>query len=390
MTSLSKEARPGETASGAGEGTAPLVWLLLDDRPGHTTQAVGLAEALGWPYETKALAFTALNRIDNRLLGASRVSLDRKRSETLSPPWPDLVIAMGRRVAPIARWVKKQSGGQTRIVQLGRKAANLADPFDLTIACKHFQLPPDSRRVDLVVPPTQVTPARLAEAATRWPKLLEGRAAPRVVLLLGGTTAHHRLTEGTAATMAREVMAFAKAQGGSLTVVTSRRSGTAAVTAMQAAAPQASFHIWQRDQMENPYLAFLALGDLLVVSGESESMLAEAAATEKPLLIYPLPEKPAGPKLRLQRAIFHRAQNDPGLLGRFCDGLIAGGWITPPRDLAMMHRAMIEGGLALAFTPDAAVPRGPALAGAGDGTADWQGLLARIRAMVGGPKVGGE
>jgi hypothetical protein len=34
---------------------APRVWLLLDDRPGHTTQVVGLAEALGWPYETKEL-----------------------------------------------------------------------------------------------------------------------------------------------------------------------------------------------------------------------------------------------------------------------------------------------------------------------------------------------
>jgi hypothetical protein len=200
-------------------------------------------------------------------------------------------------------------------------------------------------------------------------------------LLLGGTTAHHRLSEATAAAMAREVMAFTDAQGGSLTVVTSRRSGAAAVAAMQAAAPAAAFHIWRREQTENPYLGFLALADILVVSGESESMLAEAAATAKPLLIYPLPEKPPGPKLRLQRAIFRGAQGG-GLLGRFCAGLIAGGWITPPRDLSMMHRAMTEGGLATTFAPDAVLHRdSAATAGAHRGD-DWQALLARIRALV--------
>jgi len=383
MTSQSKEMVEKAPAAAPGEERAPLVWLLLDDRPGHTTQAVGLAEALGWPYERKTLAFTALNRIDNRLLGASRVSLDRARSDALAPPWPDLVIAMGRRVAPIARWVKKKSGGRTRIVQLGRKGANLAAPFDLTIACKHFQLPPDPRRVDLIVPPTQVTPAGLAAAAARWPTLLAERAAPRVVLLLGGTTAHHRLSDETAAAMAREVLAFATAAGGSLTVVTSRRSGASAVAAMQAAAPGAAFHIWRRAQKENPYLAFLALADVLVVSGESESMLAEAAASGKPLLIYPLPEKPAGAKLRLQKAIFRAAEKGNGLVGRFCAGLIAGGWITPPRDLAMMHRAMIDGGLAQAFAPDAVMAGRAATASARRGDAAWQALLARIKTLVG-------
>ena len=107
------------------EAQAPRVWLLLDDRPGHVTQVVGLAEALGWPYERKTLAFTRLNRTSNRLLGASRLSLDTARSAELAPPWPDLVIATGRRTAPIARWIKRRSGGHTRLVQLGRKAANV-------------------------------------------------------------------------------------------------------------------------------------------------------------------------------------------------------------------------------------------------------------------------
>src|SRR3546814_11263928 len=78
--------------------------------------------------------------------------LDTARSTALTPPWPDLVIAMGRRAAPIARWVKRQSGGHAKLVQLGRKAANVADDFDLAVACSHFQLPPHPNRVDLLLP----------------------------------------------------------------------------------------------------------------------------------------------------------------------------------------------------------------------------------------------
>jgi mitochondrial fission protein ELM1 len=80
----------------------PLVWVLEDDKLGHTMQSVALAEALGWPYTRTALSFNAVNRLSNRVLGASVLSLDRRRSTPLSPPWPDLVIATGRRSAPSA------------------------------------------------------------------------------------------------------------------------------------------------------------------------------------------------------------------------------------------------------------------------------------------------
>jgi mitochondrial fission protein ELM1 len=328
---------------------APRVWLLLDDRPGHTTQVVGLAEALGWPYETRELRFTPLNRISNRILGASRLALARARSDALAPPWPDLVIAMGRRTAPVARWIKAQSGGRSKLVQLGRKAVNAAADFDLAVACRHFQLPPHPRRIDLLLPPTQVTAARLQQAAVRWPDLFEGAARPHVALLVGGTTAHHRLTPETAARMAADVQAFATSLGGSLTCVTSRRSGTAVEQALRQGAPEASLHCWRRDARENPYLGYLALADILVVTGESESMLAEAADAGKPLHIYPIPAKPAGWRARLAGAVLTAARRGRGPLARACETAIQKGLVVPPRDLELMHRGMIEAGIATRF-----------------------------------------
>ncbi|MEQ8355230.1 MAG: ELM1/GtrOC1 family putative glycosyltransferase [Kiloniellaceae bacterium] len=353
---------------------APQLWLLLDDRPGHTTQVVGLAEALGWPYEVKNLQFTALNRLSNRLLGASRLALDGRGSDTLTPPWPDLVVAMGRRTAPVARWIKRQSGGRTKLVQLGRKAANVAADFDLAVACTHFQLPAHAKRIDVLVPPTQVTPARLQAAAAKWPDLFDRAGRPRVALLVGGTTAHHRLTAATATRMAAEVAAFAKGLDGSLTCVTSRRSGAAVEQALRDGAPDATLHCWRRGQQDNPYLGYLAEADILVVTGESESMLAEAASAAKPLYIYPIPARPASPRSRLAAKVLTASQGE-GLPARVCERLLHSGVVVPPRDLSLLHRGMIESGAARAFGD----PRPPATASHAPSLAD---LTGRVRQLL--------
>ena len=52
-----------------------------------------------------------------------------------------------------------------------------------------------------------------------------------------------------------------------------------AIDAIRRVAPEAHLHLWQADRADNPYLSYLAAADLLVVTGESESMLAEASAT---------------------------------------------------------------------------------------------------------------
>jgi len=90
------------------------VWLLVDDRPGHRTQVVGLARLLGLEATEKRLAFRPINWLPNRMLGATLVTLDRRASATLDAPFPDLAIGMGRRVVPVARWLRRASGGARR------------------------------------------------------------------------------------------------------------------------------------------------------------------------------------------------------------------------------------------------------------------------------------
>jgi len=63
---------------------------------------------------------------------------------------------------------------------------------------------------------------------------------------------------------------------------------------------------------ENPYLGLLACADLIVVTGDSVSMVSEAVATSAPVLIAELPG-------RSRR------------IGRFIDGLTQDGRVRPFR-----------------------------------------------------------
>lgn len=359
----------------AGTDSAPSVWVLTDDKLGHSTQSEGIADVLGWPYDVKALQFNALNRISNGLLGASLVSLNRSRSAPLRPPWPDLVISTGRRTVPVARWIRAQSGGRTRLVQLGRKGADRADAFDLSVTCVHFGLPPHPRRIETLAPLTAISDHRLRASGERWRDLFVGLPRPHVALLVGGSSAMHLLDERSAARMAREVVAFARAAGGSVYIVTSPRTGAAACTAMRAEIGNADrLYEWKPGDPDNPYLGCLALADVLIATGDSESMLAETAATGTPLYIYDLPARPGNLRQQFRAWVGGQAAHTT-VVGTVCQSLLTAGLVRAPRDLGAMHRALVDAGHAQMFGAPLRTTRQPPLR-------ELDHVAERIRAMM--------
>jgi uncharacterized protein len=337
-------------------GGPPAVWILTSHKPGHTTQSVGLAQALGWPYTVKELRFTALANVHRRVFGAKGATLtglDTAHSAPLAPPWPDLVIATGWRPARVARWICSQTHGRARLVLLGRKGGLITGTSDIVVACPHFRLPPHPRRIETLVPLTHITPERLAQAAERWRHLFDNAPHPRIALLVGGSTARYQLDVETARRMGERVRTFAEEVGGKVFATTSRRTEPEAAEALlQGLGPANYVYLWHLNQKENPYLAYLALADVLIVTGESESMLAEAATTDKPVYIYPLPERPPGIGVRLKEWVVARSQmshlKERGTarpqqgLEYLCARLIERGLIQPRRDLKLLHQALVH------------------------------------------------
>jgi hypothetical protein len=371
-------------------GRPPRVWVLLDDRPGSTSQALGLARALGWPFEVKRLAFGPVAALHNRLLGASRRGLRPRAPGGLEPPWPDLVIAAGRRTAPVARWIRDRAGGRARLVQLGRKGGDAADLFDLVVTPSYARLPPHPRRLVVGAPLHGVSRELLAEARERFRTPLGALPAPRLALLVGGTSGQYKLGPRAARRVGREVARFAARIGASLMATTSRRSGRRSARALRASLPPGSFlHLWSADSRENPYLGLLAWADALVVTGDSESMLSEALATGRPVYVFELPTRWSFPVLRaLRDAVERRARAAGGDgspargLARQCRRAIELGLVRPARDLADLHRDLARRGLASPFgSPGSLGPFDPADRPA---EREMERVAARVRALVQG------
>jgi mitochondrial fission protein ELM1 len=344
----------------------PTVWVLTDDRPGNTTQSIGLADELGWPYERVELHFSPTIYLPNPILGGSAHVLEHACRRRLAPPWPDLVIAAGRRTAPVSRWIGLKSRGQTKIVQLGRKGANPAEPFDLAVAPAHARLCPHPNRLETVGALTRIRKSVLEEAALQWEYLFAQHPSPRIALLVGGSSHHYSFTPEVAERLGRDVSKMAERVGGSVFVTTSRRTRGPATEALRRALPQAAhFHEWTAEQKlsENPLLGYLALADVVVVTGESESMLAEASESGKSVHIYPLPRSDEPVFIRAGGAMIdlivalaeRRPRNNRGTtrpqqgLELFCSRLVAGGYVRPHRDLAAVHETMIARGRARMF-----------------------------------------
>jgi len=359
----------GGAFPGTAQATPPRVWLLKDHKPGHTTQSEGLAEELGWPYERVDLDFNVLEQLPNAWTRGTRWTVTPASAKRLTEPWPDLVIATGRRTAPIAAWIRKQSSGRTRTVQMGRIGAFERDVFDLAIAPAYACLYPDPRRMDTAVPLTRVSPAALDRAAARWGPEFAAAPAPRLALLVGGKDPEHEFRAGQARKLGEAVAELAVREGGSVLATTSRRTPRRVAGALERSLGEACahFHRWEPNrQVENPYMGYLALADALVVTGESASMLAEACATGKPVYIYPLNERSPAPKtwaLRLARWLadrvaaraYARPINRRGIerpqrgLERLSAMLLARGFVRTSGHSRRLHDVLVERGLARFF-----------------------------------------
>jgi mitochondrial fission protein ELM1 len=274
-----KAERPGRE-----DDSAPHVWLLTGHKAGDNAQVTALAEALGWPYVVKRFSYRPWELLSNRLLGATLAGVDRAASSTLQPPWPDLVITAGRRNEPVARWIRERSPA-TRLVHVGRPWSPLAS-FDLIVTTPQYFLPDLPNILHNHLPLHGVNRASLAQAAQAWRDRLVALPRPWTALLVGGDSGPFVFTPSKGRRLGRLSNELVRG-GGSLLVSNSARTPTAAFAALerQISVP-AYIHHWQPAQSDNPYLAYLALADRFVVTGESMSMLTEAAYTGKPLYLF--------------------------------------------------------------------------------------------------------
>ena len=269
-----------------GGASGPVTWVLTGYKAGDNAQVLALADAIGWRYDIKCFNYRKTELLTNRLLAVTLAGIDRTSSSELSPPWPDLIISAGRRNEPVARWIRKQAGGGTRLVHVGRPWAPL-DVFDLIITTPQYFLPDRQNVQKNHLPLHGVMSGRLNEAADAWRHEFAHLTPPYTAVLIGGDSGPFVFTAEKGQRLGQLVNSMALHDGGSLLVTDSARTPAPAFEAFQRElSVPAYIHRWSDAGDANPYFAYLALADQLVVTGESMSMLTEASFTCKPLYIF--------------------------------------------------------------------------------------------------------
>jgi len=328
------------------EAAAPRIWVVTGDKAGDNAQVDAVVTRLPWPVQYRRLYFKRPFVTGKPPFLASLYHVDKSRSDRLEPPWPDVVITIGRRPAMAALWIRRQSAGRTRIVLFGRPKRQ-PDNFALIVASSQFLVDDAANVLNVALPLMRIDAARMAREAAAWRAHFERLPRPVIAVLVGGATRPFVFDTTDATELIRQARRYC-GEHGCLYVTTSRRTAAGAVTALRTG-------LTERDRLycwgdpDNPYFGLLAHADGFVVTGDSMSMLTEVARLQRRLAIYALRQRrrrtPAW-LTALQRYLKYR------VLPRL-------GFTAYPRDLTQVHQALYAAGAAVpAGEPfrDGAVP----------------------------------
>jgi uncharacterized protein len=358
-------------------GDVPSLWVLTSSKAGDNAQALHLATALALPCRQVKLAIKPRFVVRKPKVAASLDHIDWSRSDRLDPPWPDLVIAIGRRLSNVALWIRAQSGARTRTVLMGVPKGE-ARSFDLAVV-------PVSHRaggpgiIAIGLPLMGIAAPKLAEAREAWRETFSRLPRPLTALLIGGSTAARRFDPATVRILLREARTILARDGGSLAVVTSPRTPPDVEATLREGMPQgAAFFPW-RPEPPNPYVGLLAFADRCIVTGDSLSMIVEAARAGKPLAIAPVYPS-SRPALWLLEAsglaprAFDPLRRDRAT--RLLRRLAAIGTAGGARDTARLHQYLYDNAWAVPLGQPFRVPAAPP-------PDDSAAVAARIRTLLG-------
>lgn len=369
-------------AEATGPDSPGSVWLLLGDKRGDNAQVEILIEALGWRPEPRHLEMRPPFDTAKPRYRPTLDHLDATRSAPLVPPWPDLIVTVGRRPSMAALWVREQSGGRTRIVLLGKPSGYLRH-FDLVIVSGEVQIPGYPNVLKIGLPLMRPDPDALARAVDTWRPRLSALPRPLVAFLVGGPTHPFAFDAAAVDRLAAEARRVVEG-GGTPYLSTSRRTPARVVEGLRRALPEtAELFEWSADAPDNPYLGLLGLADAFVVTGDSLSMIVEVARTGRPLAVFPLPLGGWGHVDQYRRRLARWLFAPPGVATT--DRLRAGvgravhraGLLGHTRDFTAIHDMLFDRGLAAPVgqpTPSAPPPPPDDLGAA----------VARVRSLVAG------
>lgn len=284
-------------------------WIITEGMIGTENQCIGIAENLG-------LTSAVIKRIGLKwpftwlCPSIKYIPQWAFKGDDINAPFPDLVIASGRKAIAASLFIKKHSHGKTFTVQVQDPRI---DPryFDLVAVPQH-----DPTRGENVIvtkgAPNRMTQEKLNAAYTEFADDLSHLPAKRIALLIGGNSKAHQFTIDNARTLFAQLLPLLQSGEYGFMITVSRRTPPDIAQYLRDRLNTPHCVFWDGEGV-NPYFGFLAHATYIIVTEDSVSMISDAATTGKPVYIIPL----TGGKKRFNR--FKQALLQDGVI-RVFDG----------------------------------------------------------------------
>ncbi len=209
----------------------------------------------------------------------------------------DVVISCGAAGAPINLLCARLAGAKS--VVLMNPAPLPLYRFSLVVAPRHDRLPRRRNLLEVHGAVTQLREETLREARDRLaahprfrgdaPGVVGGRRHPVVAVMIGGDSAAYRLSPAFAEALATQVLSVCEEANAWCLVTTSRRTSPEVERVLAARFGQQPrcrlLLLASRDALDGTMEGMLGWADLAVVTGESVSMVTEACASGRQVVV---------------------------------------------------------------------------------------------------------
>lgn len=264
-----------------------LCWIITDGSAGMENQALGLGQALGYKTVIKRVYLRKFWVLFSPYLKFGKKCCLKKTSDSLKEPFPDLIIACGRRSILPSLYVKEKSQGKTRLIYLQDPKIS-AKNFDVVVCPQHDTVKGDNV-ITMIGAPHHVTPERLERASLEFEALFSPYKQPRYGVLLGGPNRVYSLDLAAAQNLAKNLDSLQKNKQVSLIITPSRRTPVEVLDFfINYFKENKNVYVWDRTG-SNPYFGLLALSDVILLTCDSVSMASEVCATKAPAYFLKLP-----------------------------------------------------------------------------------------------------
>ncbi|MDR2760274.1 MAG: mitochondrial fission ELM1 family protein [Rickettsiales bacterium] len=261
-------------------------------RVGSSKQTRSLGRALGGDVAFKNVEYTSLIKIPN-ILKFKKTGIDFKKSDDFrvsdADEAPDAIIFSGRRLAGLALHLKeqfrRQFGKNVKLISI----LNPNYPFKnfLCVILPVHDGKTGGNIVNIHGSLCEVDQKKLDQERNFWGEKLKERKKPYVSFMIGGDTKNKKFDDVKLGNLTKGLSEKIKEMGGTLLISSSRRTSPECVKAVENNLRCDNYFFkWDAATALNPYYGFLTLSDIIVVTGDSISMICESLIMKKSIFVY--------------------------------------------------------------------------------------------------------